>query len=103
MVGVEVGDDQFFNWPVQPVENLRPSLAYMIFREAGIDNDPAFVVAEQPEVDVIELERQRQAQPDDARRALGQLASSRRMGVGIMQGHESLLSDETATYHTVAD
>jgi hypothetical protein len=103
MVGVKVGDDQARHRAVEPVEDRRPAFAHRFVGEPGIDYGPSGAVPEQPEVDVIELERQRHAQPEDAGRHFGQFAGGRRMGVGKMQGHGRFLIGGRTSYHTVAN
>ena len=49
---------------------------------AAIDLRPAVAVREQPQIDVVEGERQRHAQPADAARDLDDLGGRGRRGVG---------------------
>ena len=52
---------------------ILPALAARLVGEPGIDQRPA-VVGEQPEVDVVERERQREADAEQPRRQLAGLA-----------------------------
>jgi hypothetical protein len=67
---MEVGDDHPGHWfPVQrTVEDPLPELARAVEPDAGVDHRPARVVLEQVEVDVIEPEGERHAEPLDSRR-----------------------------------
>ena len=84
---MKMSNDQACHRTIELFQDLRPHGAHCIVRKAGIDNHPTSAVAQQPEVDVIKLKRQRHAQPENAGRDFGQFAGSRRMGVGKMQGH----------------
>jgi hypothetical protein len=56
------------------VENLAPIFARLFERDAGVDNGPAFAVLDQPEIDRLQHERQRHANPMHAGRNLARLA-----------------------------
>ena len=58
--------DQARHRTIQRIDDLRPCFTHGIIRKTGIDDDPSVTIAQQPQIDVIELERQRHAQPEDA-------------------------------------
>jgi hypothetical protein len=92
VIGVEMGDDDARDAPAtrrrrQPRQDLLPAVLDRIQREAGVDDHPAVVVLEQPEVDVVEREGQRHPQPVDTGRNLESLAGSGRGGKRIIGQH----------------
>jgi hypothetical protein len=68
---------------------VQPARFHRIEREAGIDDGPARAVFEQPEVDVVERERQRHAQPVDAGRNLEDFTGGGRGGKGVIGQHRA--------------
>ena len=94
MIRMKMSHDQTIHRTIEAIEYLRPCLAYSVIRKPGINNHPTRAIAQQPEIDVIKLKRQRHAQPENARGNFCQLASSRVMRMGIMQGHEKTESDD---------
>ena len=69
----------------EAVEVPLPQLARRVGREPAVDDHQPVPVLEQPQVDVVERERQRHAQPVHARRDLARLARRRRRGVRIIE------------------
>ena len=71
-----------------------PKPARVVGREAAIDDRQAIAVLEQPEIDVIERERQRHAQPMHAGGDFARLARRRGRAMGIVEDlfgrHESM-------------
>ena len=63
VVRMKMGDDQAPHRGVQRRQQFLPDSAHAIAREARVDDRPSVPVTQQPEVDVIELERQRHTQP----------------------------------------
>ncbi len=86
MVGMEMGHDQPGHRPAgpaavgdaEPVEDGEPVLLGLVQQHAGIDDGEAVAIFQQPQVDMVELEGQRHAQPVDAGRDLNRLG-----GVGL--------------------
>ncbi len=74
MVGVEMGDDEpRHRFAAQRLdEDALPEFPRDRRVEPAIDDRPAVTILEQPEIDVVEREGQRHAQPMNARRNLGQ-------------------------------
>ncbi|MNZ92478.1 hypothetical protein D3C78_1115050 [compost metagenome] len=72
VVVVEVGADQRQQRPAlqHTAQHRLPHLAALLGAEAAVHRHPAVAVAQQVEVDVIEAERQRHAQPQHAGRHL---------------------------------
>ena len=103
MVRVKVGDDQALHRAIKLLDDPRPGRTHGIIGKTGIDDDPAIAVAQQPQIDVIQLKRQRHAQPKDTGSNLDQLTVSRRMSVGVVQGHRQTLVVRRANYHTGTD
>jgi hypothetical protein len=70
-------------------ENLVPMRRRLLSGEAAIDDGPAGAVLEQPQIDVVEREGQRHAQPADPRRDRYHLAGRGRRRDRKMQhfGH----------------
>ena len=70
-------------------EDLVPCGARRVVGDATVDDGPAFApvlpVAQQPEVDVVELKWQGHAQPEDTGRNFDPFADCRRMGTRKMQ------------------
>ena len=91
---MKVRDDQAPHRAIQPRDHLAPEFAHGIVGEAGIDDRPPVAVAQQPQVDMVELEGKRHAQPEDTRRDFDLLAGGGRMRMGIMQGHGASLEDQ---------
>src|SRR5258707_1258468 len=65
--------------------------------EPAIDDGPAVTIGEQPEIDMVEGERQRHAQPMDARRDLRQRARRRRRRVREAQGGDAAVARRHAS------
>ena len=65
VIGVKVGDDDPLDRPATEaiVDDPEPSLTRVIDCHAGVDQGPAVAIFQQPQIDVIEAERQRHAQP----------------------------------------
>ena len=75
VVGMKVGDEDAGDGPVaQMGEDLFPQVLGFGRMDAGVDDGPAFSVLDQPDVDVVELERQRHSDPMDAGRHFDGLA-----------------------------
>ena len=105
MIGMEMCDDDagdFFALELGR-KNLRPEVSDFFGIDAGVHQRPAVFFFDHPEIDVVELERQRHAHPidagggfhhlaglGDARQRIGQRAFGRG-GEGDV-GHEQLLS-----------
>jgi hypothetical protein len=66
---MKVGHDQALHRAIQLLDDLRPGYAHGIIGKTGINDDPAITIAQQPQIDVVELKRQRHAQPENYRRA----------------------------------
>ena len=68
MIGMQMSNDDALHRPSREVvgEDLLPESLGDFATKAGIHDDPAVAVAQQPEIDVIEGKRQRHAQPVDA-------------------------------------
>jgi hypothetical protein len=69
-------------WSASTASQLRLDVVEV---EAGVDDGPAVLFLEQPEVDVVQLEGQRHAQPAHAGRDLQRLAGCRLLGDRISQ------------------
>ncbi len=69
----------------RPLEQRLPEFARRRVVEPGVEQHIAVFVLDQIDVDVVELERQRQAQPEDARRRLDPFERFRRGEVGKEQ------------------
>ncbi|MOA45243.1 hypothetical protein D3C78_1676230 [compost metagenome] len=92
MVGVHVGDQhaqhgQAFQFVL---EDLFPQRLDLVARDAAVDDGPAVaavdVVAQQPEVDMIQRERQRHPDPFDALRHRMRAAGlGLKIGPGILK------------------
>ena len=69
MIGVQVSDQHARDgFIIQVVlENIRPDFAGGMGKQPGIHQRPALAIAQQPHIDMIEQERQRQPQPLDVR------------------------------------
>lgn len=105
VVGVHVRDDHAqHRQRVEPLrEHTLPGVARRVAGDAAVDDGPAFAavvgaVAQQPEVDVVERERQPHAHPTQPRRDLEHRAGRRhRVGQRVVQpvlvgvGHRGLL------------
>ena len=80
--------------PKKPSKMRCQSPRVVVGREAAIDDRQAIAVLEEPEIDVIERERQRHAQPMDAGRNFARLAGRRGRAMGIVEDlfgrHESM-------------
>ena len=87
MVGVKVRDDDPIDRAIESVNYFCPGLAYGVIREAGINNHPCIFIAQQPEIDVIQLKRKWHAQPENAGGDFNQGTVFRWMGVREMQRH----------------
>ena len=83
MVGMHVGDDHSQHRQALQLglEYLLPRAAGCVVGDAAVDDRPSLDtvdrIAQQPEVDVIELERKHHPQPAHAWRDLDRLAESR--------------------------
>jgi hypothetical protein len=72
-------------------EDLVPQVARRLRVDAGIDDRPAVGFLDQPQIDVVELEGQRHAQPEDAGRDVLDVAGLRHIATGKAQlGQEAL-------------
>ncbi|MNQ56714.1 hypothetical protein D3C85_708470 [compost metagenome] len=67
------------------IEHLLPYCAGLLAVEAGVDGDPTLFMAQQIQVDVVEGEGQRHAQPQHPGRHLANLAVGRRLRPGKPQ------------------
>ena len=107
VVGVEVRDDDAFEWSLQSGEDAAPDGAAFLIWKPCVDQGPAVAVAQQPEVDVVQLERQGQTEPENARANLKKLARGRGFAEWVMQGHEKTGRvcgvPMRTSYHTGAD
>src|SRR6185312_3954879 len=75
MVGVIMRDDEPRHRPVELVrDDMLPEALDGVAGDAGVDNGPTRAVRDQPQIDVIEREGQRHAQPAHARRDLAPAA-----------------------------
>ena len=71
MIGVEVSDNDPLQGPLLGKvggEDSLPGLLYVVAGDAGIDGGPAIAVLQKPQIDMVEAERQRHAQPQDSGR-----------------------------------
>jgi len=77
---MEVRDDDARDRPPRerPAQRGVPERARLLEPHPGVDDRPAVAVLEHPEIDVVELERQRHAQPGDARGDIEQATGARR-------------------------
>ena len=67
-----------------------PQRACLGVADARVDDRPAVLILHEPQVDVVERERQRHAEPVDARRDFDGFARRRRLGPWILErGHRS--------------
>jgi hypothetical protein len=75
-------------------EDLFPQRASLGVADPGIDHGPArissFLFFDQPQVDVVELERQRHREPPDPGRDLDRRAGSGDFGEGIRERRDRL-------------
>ena len=85
VIGVEVGDDHSRH-PAAGQDAL-PQRAHVVEADAGVHDGEAVAVGEQPQVDVIELEGQRHAQPLHARRDDERRAGRGRFIPGKVERH----------------
>src|SRR5262249_10834866 len=83
--GVEMGDDHATDRLAVQLggEDLLPRLARRCEARASIHDRPRAVVLDEPQVDVVELEGQRHAQPLDTRRDRERPARPGRWGPGM--------------------
>jgi len=70
-------------------EDPLPQRAHIVETDAGVHDGPAVAVGEQPQVDVVELKRQRHAQPHHAGGDFTHGAAGGRIGPRIVEGHAS--------------
>jgi hypothetical protein len=70
VVGVKVRDEYAPHRTTGEMrrEHALPQGSRVVEPDTGVHDGPAVVVVEEPQVDVVELERQRHAQPADTRR-----------------------------------
>ncbi len=87
MIGMQMGDDHPLDGLARhgPGEELLPGLGRGLVAHAGIDHGPAVAILQQPQIDVVELERQAHAHPMHARRNLDGLAGFGPRLEGIVQ------------------
>ena len=72
-------------------EDLLPQFARVLRIDAGVDDGPAVLLLDQPQIDVVELERQRHAQPVDAGGDVLDIAGFRHVAAGEAQLREKAL------------
>ncbi len=91
VVGMKVRDDHLRDRTATQVtgEDLLPQGADIGQAHAGVDDGPPRAVLEQPQVDVIELEGQRHAEPRHTGRDLDRRAEGGRFSPRIVDGHAS--------------
>lgn len=87
VIRMEMGDDEPGDGTVEAGQDLFPEPARLVAGEPGIHDGPAGPVPQEPEIDVVELEGQGHAQPENPRRHLLGKGRGRRVIVGIMDGH----------------
>src|SRR5260370_7092263 len=71
----------------RPGEQALPECARVLEPDAGVDGGHAAPVVEEPEVDVVQPERERHAEPRDARRHRDDLARPPRLRPRIIRAH----------------
>ena len=64
-------------------EQPLPQLSRVPEADPGVDDRDAVLVVEQPEIDVVQRERQRYPEPSDSRRDRDRLAGTGRLGPGV--------------------
>ena len=84
MVGVVMREDHAPDVP-EALEELVPQRARLGVADAGVDDGPTALLLQQPEIDMVERERQRHAEPVDARRDFDGFARRRRLGPWILE------------------
>jgi hypothetical protein len=98
VIGMEMGADEPRHRAA--VERRRqqplPQTLGLLVVDAGIDDRPAGAVVDQPEIDVVEREGQRHAQPAHARRHLGYLTGRRRRRMRKAQRGKAVLGQRHA-------
>ena len=87
MIGVKMGNNQAFDRAIEDINDFCPGFTHGIVRETGINNHPAITITQQPQIDVIELKRQRHTHPENTGSDFYQRAVFRRVGMRVMQRH----------------
>src|SRR5688572_23975093 len=77
-------------------EDARPEFARLRIADAGVDNNHPIVLLEEPEVDVVELKRQRHGEPVHAARDFDRRARRGNFGKGILEGHSARIDCKIA-------
>ena len=86
---MEVGDDDTRERPAveRLGEHALPQGARLLEPDARVDDRPSRTVVEEPEIDVVEAERERHAEPLDAREHVDGRARSGRLRPRMIGGH----------------
>jgi hypothetical protein len=89
VVGVKVRHEDASDRTTAEVrrEEALPQGACVVETHAGVHDGPAVAVLEEPEIDVVELEWQRHAQPADAGRDGHDVGGRRRSGPRMVERH----------------
>ncbi len=85
MIRVKMGDDLAFQYPSR--QRRLPGSFHSVERDAGIDRSKTVGVLQQPQVDVVECERQGHAQPKDTGSYRQGVARSRGGREGVVDLH----------------